>query len=180
MRPPRSLPTALLGALLIGSCNTEPEPTETQVGPEPAAAAPEPVLRRLTTEQYVRTVQNALSDALVMPAQLEPDSERDGGHTLRRVIDPGSDKAAIQTPHDLTMAIAESEPGAVSAEQTTGGNELLIGLSGQISVTSGDQTTTLEAYDTLPLPAGVTRQYRNSGDGPAALLIVGEAAAASA
>ena len=78
MRPLRSLPAALLGALLIGSCNTEPEPTETQVGPEPAAAAPEPILRRLTTEQYVRTVQNALSDALVMPAQLEPDSERDG------------------------------------------------------------------------------------------------------
>ena len=110
MRPPRSLPTALLGALLIGSCNTEPEPTETQVGPEPAAAAPEPVLRRLTTEQYVRTVQNALSDALVMPAQLEPDSERLGLQSrLRWRYRAGSDVFLVYR-NDLPLAGNDAAP----------------------------------------------------------------------
>lgn len=78
MRPLGLLPTFLLFAVALGSCKVEPDPTATGVGSEPAAAPPEPILRRLTTEQYVRTVQFALSDSLVMPSQLEPDSERDG------------------------------------------------------------------------------------------------------
>ncbi|MGE0253272.1 MAG: cupin domain-containing protein [Alphaproteobacteria bacterium] len=102
-----------------------------------------------------------------------PDDERDGEHVLRRVIDSSGPHAAITAPHNLTMALAESRPGAVSATATTRGRELLTCLAGRIEVESGSSRIVLDRYDSLPLAAGVVRTYRNIGAGDGVLLIVG-------
>lgn len=101
-------------------------------------------------------------------------SDTDGGHTIKRVIHTGDSHAAISHPHELTMTLLESEAGAETSERITEDEELLICLRGNIEVRSNDQAVTMTRYDTLPLPAGVTRQLVNSSTGAATVLVVGK------
>lgn len=100
---------------------------------------------------------------------------RDGAHLVRKIIVPGAADAGISHPHELTATLRESQPGEVSGDETTAAEELLICLNGTLDVVSGGETVTMERFDTLPLPAGVTRHMANAGDGPATMLVVGKA-----
>ena len=74
-------PVLPLVALALLSCGkseeARPEP-DVEVGPEPTAQAPEPVLRKLTEAQFTNTVSDLFSPDLVLPTRIEPDVEADG------------------------------------------------------------------------------------------------------
>lgn len=101
-------------------------------------------------------------------------SETDGSHTIKRVIHTGDPSAAISHPHELTMTLLESEPGAETTERETRNEELLICLKGEVEVQSQGQAVRMERYDTLPLPPGVVRRLVNSGEAAATVLVVGK------
>lgn len=100
---------------------------------------------------------------------------KDGAHVMRKIIVPDAADAGISHPHELTTTLRESGPGEASASVTTNAEELLICLKGRLEVVSGAETVTMERFDTLPLPAGITRHMVNAGDGPATMLVVGKA-----
>lgn len=100
---------------------------------------------------------------------------KDGAHVVRKIIAPDAADAGISHPHELTTTLRESRPGEASASAITTAEELLICLKGKLEVVSGAETITMERFDTLPLPAGITRHMVNTGDGPATMLVVGKA-----
>lgn len=73
-----------LAAILVSLFACGPGPVESTVaedpplGPEPASVGPQPVLRRLTVEQYHNSVGDVLGPGLVLPSSLEPDVALDG------------------------------------------------------------------------------------------------------
>jgi mannose-6-phosphate isomerase-like protein (cupin superfamily) len=99
---------------------------------------------------------------------------QDGAHAEKRIIAPGDPDAAISAPHDLTMRVLESMPGDASADTVTASDELLIALSDDLSLVSGDEDVVLSRYDTATLPAGVMRRIVNTGSEPARILVVGK------
>jgi len=61
------------------SCGGDTGKTKARgAGDEPEATLPEPVLRRLTKQQYLNSVSHLLDPDLVMPTSLEPDESADG------------------------------------------------------------------------------------------------------
>jgi len=75
-----SVPVALcISVFAITSCGGDaPGPKPRGAGEEPEATLPEPVLRRLTEQQYLNSIADLLDPELVMPTSLEPDESSDG------------------------------------------------------------------------------------------------------
>lgn len=74
------MPVAALFALLA-ACQQETTPvTRAPItrGDAPEFTPSEPVLRRLTTAQYVNAMRDLFGDEIVLPASLEPDAEVEG------------------------------------------------------------------------------------------------------
>lgn len=135
---------------------------------------------RAAGKDYVRRVQagvpmtpEQVSEYVALYRDLA-ETGHDGAHVVRKIIVPDAPDAGISKPHELTTTLRESRPGEASEPATTPAEELLICLQGQLNVVSGSETVTMSRFDTLPLPAGVTRHFVNNGDGPATMLVVGK------
>jgi quercetin dioxygenase-like cupin family protein len=135
---------------------------------------------RASGKDYTR---RALDGVLMTPEQVNEyvslyenlkSSETDGDHIIKRVIRTSDPAAAIAHPHDLTMTLLESQPGAETSARETPDEELLICLKGEIEVRGHDQAVRMARFDTLALPAGIVRTLVNRGNNEATVLVVGK------
>ncbi len=72
-------PLLLAALIVVAGCDPDPA-TEVPFarGAQPAYTAPAPVLRRLTYEQYVHTLDDLFGEGLIISASLEPDTRVSG------------------------------------------------------------------------------------------------------
>lgn len=78
----------------------------------PDLDAPPPTLRRLTTAQYANAVHDVFGDAVVVPAQLEPDVNLDGFYSIGAALTSISPRG-VEQYEEAASAIAQQvmEPG---------------------------------------------------------------------
>lgn len=67
---------AILLVLALAGCTPDPGPVDR--GPVPEHAPTSPVLKRLTSTQYVASVRDLLGDAVLIPDEVEPDEAVNG------------------------------------------------------------------------------------------------------
>jgi mannose-6-phosphate isomerase-like protein (cupin superfamily) len=85
--------------------------------------------------------------------------------------DPESD--SVIDPDDFNLAIVEASPGKGAALHDHETVEVFVPLSGQWEIYYGDEgeeSVTLDRWDTVQVPPGVFRGFRNAGDEDAYLL----------
>lgn len=97
--------------LLLAGCS----PSSYDPGPEPAVAAPEAALRRLTVRQYGNTLVDLFGEELVLPTSLEPDTTLEGLASLG---------AAISATSPLGVERYESAADLVAGQVVSDGTSI--------------------------------------------------------
>lgn len=86
-----------------------------------------------------------------------------------------SQEPRIFNPHGFSLAVLRAEPGKAMLQHRTAESQVLIVRKGRWEVRLNDHdhiTVTLEENDTLSVPVGAWRQFRNVGDETAELYVV--------
>lgn len=84
-------------------------------------------------------------------------------------------KDALDTDH-LGVTVLELEPGAVGKEHDHAADdqeEVYVAVEGEVEVTFGDESVTLDPLSAVRVDPDQTRQIRNEGDERARLVLVG-------
>ena len=91
----------------------------------------------------------------------------------------GNHGAALATPSlgatEVTVVRQRQTPGGFNPAHTQSREEVMVLLSGEITVSAGDERFELVSGDTLIVPAGVLHRVDNSGAVDAEWLIVSAA-----
>jgi hypothetical protein len=108
-----SVLVAMMSAFFAVSCGGDDKgPKARGAGEEPSVTLPEPVLRRLTEQQYLNSITDLLGGGLVLPTSLEPDESSDGLLSIgagRSALSP----LGVENYEDAAFDLAEQvmEPG---------------------------------------------------------------------
>ncbi len=131
------------------------------------------------TYEYTRYDSNALLRCVVRMQDLKPSGEfsQVAGTAESAVIGvanpaEGMPAAPIAWAHGFQLRNLQLEPGAQSPYLTRAESEVLLVHRGNPSIEWQDGRLTLAPGDTLSLPGGVERRYRNGGAMPAAMFVV--------
>ena len=93
----------------------------------------------------------------------------------RGVAEDPADMPAIADPHDFNVSAVRAKPGNGAALHSHATVEVFIPLSGQWAIywgDAGEDEVVLGSGDTISVPPGVMRGFRNAGDEEACLLAI--------
>ena len=105
-----------------------------------------------------------------------PGHERDIYNVIGRGVTEDTDLSpAITAVQDFNLTYVGAEPGKGAALHSHSTVEVFIPLSGKWSIywgDAGEQEVILDAWDTVSVPPGVMRGFRNVGDAHAHLMAI--------
>ena len=130
----------------------------------------EEMLRRVARFKDLRPSRRAFVDSLI------PGHEREIFNVIGRgVTEDTSLSPAIADACDFNLTLVHAEPGKGAALHAHPTVEVFMALSGRWSVYWGDQgehEIVLEQWDTVSVPPGVMRGFRNAGTADSYLMAI--------
>ena len=130
----------------------------------------EEMLGRVARFDALESSPRAFVDSLI------PGHERDIYNVIGRGVTEDTDLSpAITAVQDFNLTYVSAQPGKGAALHSHSTVEVFIPLSGKWSIYWGDegeQEVILDAWDTVSVPPGVMRGFRNVGDAHAHLMAI--------
>lgn len=128
------------------------------------------MLKRVARFKDLRPSRRAFVDSLI------PGHEREIFNVIGRgVTEDTTLNPAITDARDFNLTLVHAEPGKGAALHAHPTVEVFMALSGRWSVFWGDrgeQEIVLDRWDTISVPPGVMRGFRNAGSEPGYLMAV--------
>lgn len=102
------------------------------------------------------------------------------GHDLTFIETPGGNAgAAIASPSrgagEVSVIRQRQQPGGFNPPHSHDREEVMVVLSGSVTIALAEETVALASGDAMIVPAGTSHQVENSGDRPAEWLLVAPA-----